>query len=199
MNYSTAFREDSHHLRDLSRRPRGAQINNIIILLAGGHLVGYNNTVYYIYIIVTSNGQQWTYFFWLVCLFLVLSNSLCFNLFLYITLGAGDSCDADGIISSEEQHHSSETVYRGSKGIFHRKQQNPRPANKTNWIDVFTATHCGGSFNQCRTEYNLVIPTIHYLHAYMGMADILYRWFETSKPIDYISVMGWPIMHNLLK
>ena len=90
------------------------------------------------------------YLFLLVCLFLLLSNSPCFYLFLYITLEAGDSCDADGIISSEQQqqHHSTETVYRGSKGIFHRKQQNPRPANKTNWIDVFTVTHCGGSVEE---------------------------------------------------
>ena len=54
-----------------------------------------------------------------VFLFLLLSNSPCFYLFLYITLEAGDSCDADGIITSEQQqHHSTETVYRGSKGIF---------------------------------------------------------------------------------
>ena len=39
-------------------------------------------------------------------------------------------------------------MYRGSKGIFHRKQQNPRPTIKTNWIDVFTATHCGGSMEE---------------------------------------------------
>ena len=64
-----------------------------------------------------------------------------------MTLGAGENGDADGVVSLE-QYHSTENVYRGSKGIFHRKQQNPRPANKTNWIDVFTATHCGGSVQE---------------------------------------------------
>ncbi len=65
---------------------------------------------------------------------------------MFHTLGAGESGDTDGIVSSEP--HSTENIYRGSKGIFHRKQQNPRSVCKTNWIDVFTATHCGGSVEE---------------------------------------------------
>ena len=37
------------------------------------------------------------------------------------------------------------TVYRGPKGIFHRQQQNSRATKATNWVEVFTSNHCGGS------------------------------------------------------
>ena len=47
-----------------------------------------------------------------------------------------------------------ETVYRGPKGSFHRKQQNPRAGRKTDWIKVFTAHHCGGSAEECSRVLN---------------------------------------------
>jgi len=54
-NYSAAFREDSHHLRDLSRRPRGTQIN----LLSYCWLVVISSVEYFIiqYIILAMDSS----------------------------------------------------------------------------------------------------------------------------------------------
>ena len=42
------------------------------------------------------------------------------------------------------------TVYRGPKGSFHRKQENPRASRKTDWLAVFISNYCQGSEDECR-------------------------------------------------
>ena len=42
------------------------------------------------------------------------------------------------------------TVYRGPKGSFHRKQENPRASRKTDWLAVFITNYCQGSEDECR-------------------------------------------------
>ena len=43
-----------------------------------------------------------------------------------------------------------ETVNRGPKKSFHRKQKNPRNGRKTNWLAAFISNHCQGSEDEYR-------------------------------------------------
>jgi hypothetical protein len=47
-----------------------------------------------------------------------------------------------------------EIIYRGSKGSFHRKNQNSRAVRTTNWLQFFIVNYCGGSIEECEKIVN---------------------------------------------
>ena len=49
---------------------------------------------------------------------------------------------------------SKEIIYRGSKGSFHRKNQNSRAVRTTNWLQFCTVNYCGGSIEECEKIVN---------------------------------------------
>ena len=62
-------------------------------------------------------------------------------------LGSGSA--TENVVSNKE------TVYRGLKGSFHRKQKNPRESTRTtDWIGVFTTLYCGGLAEECSRVLN---------------------------------------------
>ena len=71
-------------------------------------------------------------------------NSCCCYFYNYIVIHNFLGTGVENVISS-----SKDTVYRGSKGSFHRKQQHPRASRLTNWVEYFTTHHCGGSAEEC--------------------------------------------------
>jgi hypothetical protein len=57
-------------------------------------------------------------------------------------------------LGSTGEVESTEFIFRGPKGIFHRQQQNPRAVRKTNWFEVFKENHCAGSAEECSKLLN---------------------------------------------
>ena len=88
-------------------------------------------------------------FFVIIIIFIVILNFL----------GRGGA--KENVVSNKE------TVYRGLKGSFHRKQQNPRESTRTtNWIEVFTTHYCGGSEEEeCSRVLN------RFQHQYEGLTQ----------------------------
>ena len=84
-------------------------------------------------------------FLLLVSIFLLIKiRNRYYSIFFSYILGCG-----------EDITNRKEAVYRGSKGSFHRQQQNPRADRKnTNWLKVFIDRHCGGSVEECEKDFN---------------------------------------------
>jgi len=68
---------------------------------------------------------------------LLSSSGLYYNVIIYIKISRYCLLITSADVLTENVTSRKETVYRGSKGSFHRKQKNPRTSRKTNWLAVF--------------------------------------------------------------